>query len=161
MDLSIVWQVLAVILVVTGIIFTVIPPLPGAFLVLAGLFLSAWADGFVFLGKFSLILLLIIALFGYLVDAVASAVGARKTGAAPQAIWGAVLGGLLGIFFGLPGIIMGPFIGAMVLQYLHDRDMVRAGKVGVGTWIGMAVGTALKLALVFLMVGIYLFARFV
>jgi uncharacterized membrane protein (Fun14 family) len=38
--------------------------------------------------------------------------------------------------------------------------MMRAGKVGIGTWIGMTVGTALKLALVLLMVGIYFLSRY-
>ena len=161
MDLSITWQLLALILVITGILFTVLPPLPGPLMVLGGLLLAAWADGFVYLGWFTWMMLAMIALLTYVVDALASALGARKTGASPQAIWGAALGGLLGLFFGLPGILLGPFVGAMALQYLHDRDMMRAGKVGVGAWIGMAVGTALKLAMVFLMVGIYIFARYI
>jgi len=161
MDLSIAWQVLAALLVVAGILFTVLPPLPGPLMVLGGLLLAAWADGFVYLGWFTWMMLAMIALLTYVVDALASALGARKTGASPQAIWGAALGGLLGLFFGLPGILLGPFVGAMALQYLHDRDMMRAGKVGVGAWIGMAVGTALKLALVFLMVGLYIFARYI
>jgi len=160
MDLTIFWQVLAVVLVVAGILFTVLPPLPGAFLVLAGLLLAAWADHFAYIGWFSSVLLVVIAILTYVIDAAASAMGARRTGASPQAVWGAALGAMAGIFMGLPGIILGPFVGAMVVQYLHDRDMVRAGRVGLGAWIGMAVGTALKLALVFLMIGIYLFARY-
>ncbi len=160
MDLTILWQVLAVLLVVAGILFTVLPPLPGAFIVLAGLLLAAWADHFAYLGWFSWVMLVLIAFLTYVVDVVASALGARRTGASPQAVWGAALGGLAGIFLGLPGLILGPFVGAMAVQYLHDRDMVMAGRVGLGAWIGMAVGTALKLALVFLMVGIYLFARY-
>ncbi len=161
MDLSITWQLLALILVITGILFTVLPPLPGPLMVLGGLLLAAWADSFAYLGWFTLTMLVVITLLTYVVDTLASAMGARKTGASPQAIWGAALGGLLGLFFGLPGILLGPFVGAMALQYLHDRDMMRAGKVGVGAWIGMAVGTALKLAMVFLMVGIYIFARYI
>ena len=160
MDWTIAWHMLELVLVIGGIVFTVIPPLPGAVMVLGGLLLSAWAEEFAYLGNFALVMLVIIAALTYVVDALASAMGAKKTGASTQAIWGAALGGFFGIFLGLPGIILGPFVGAMVMQYLHDRDMVRAGRVGVGTWIGMAVGTALKLALVFLMIGIYLLARF-
>ena len=161
MDWSIAWIVLAALLVIAGVIFTVLPPLPGVLLVFGGLFLAAWSEGFEHVGTVTLVLMAIIAGLSYVVDAVASALGAKKTGASPQAIWGAALGALFGIFMGLPGILLGPFVGAMAVQYLQDRDMVQAGKVGVGAWIGMAVGAALKLALVFLMIGMYVLLRFV
>ncbi len=161
MDWTIAWYVLAALLVIAGVIFTVIPPLPGVFLVFGGLFLAAWSDGFEYVGTVTLMLMAFIAVLSYLVDLVASALGAKKTGATPQAIWGAALGALFGVFFGIPGILLGPFIGAMAVQYVQDRDMVQAGKVGLGAWIGMAVGTALKLALVFVMIGMYALMRFV
>lgn len=161
MDWSIAWIVLAALLVIAGVVFTVLPPLPGVLLVFGGLFLAAWSEGFEHVGTVTLVLMAIIAGLSYVVDAVASALGAKKTGASPQAIWGAALGALFGIFMGLPGILLGPFVGAMAVQYLQDRDMVQAGKVGVGAWIGMAVGAALKLALVFLMIGMYVLLRFV
>ncbi len=161
MDWTIAWYVLAALLVIAGMIFTVIPPLPGVFLVFGGLFLAAWSDGFEYVGTVTLMLMAFIAVLSYLVDLVASALGAKKTGATPQAIWGAALGALFGVFFGIPGILLGPFLGAMAVQYVQDRDMVQAGKVGLGAWIGMAVGTALKLALVFVMIGMYALMRFV
>jgi len=160
LDWYIVWMVLAALLVIAGVIFTVLPPLPGVALVLAGLVLAAWSEGFEHVGFISLVIMAVLAVLSYVVDFIASALGAKKTGASPQAIWGAALGALFGVFFGLPGILLGPFIGAMAVQYLQDRDMMQAGKVGVGAWIGMAVGTALKLALVFLMIGMYALLRF-
>ncbi len=159
MDYTIAWNVLAGLLVVVGVIFTVLPPLPGVLLVLGGLALAAWSEGFEHVGTIPLLIMVVVTGLSYVVDFVASALGAKKTGASPQAIWGAALGALFGVFFGLPGILLGPFIGAMAVQYLQDRDMVQAGKVGVGAWIGMAVGTALKLALVFLMIGMYALLR--
>ena len=161
MDWSIAWYVLAALLVISGVIFTVIPPLPGVLLVFAGLLLAAWSEGFEYVGPVALMLMAFIAILSYVVDVVASALGAKKTGATPQAIWGAALGALFGVFFGIPGILLGPFIGAMAVQYLQDRDMVQAGKVGIGAWIGMAVGTALKLALVFVLIGMYVLMRFI
>lgn len=161
MDWNIAWYVLAALLVISGVIFTVIPPLPGVLLVFAGLLLAGWSEGFEYVGPVALMLMAFIAILSYVVDFVASALGAKKTGASPQAIWGAALGALFGVFFGIPGILLGPFIGAMAVQYLQDRDMVQAGKVGIGAWIGMAVGTALKLALVFVMIGMYALLRFI
>ena len=160
MDWNIAWYVLASLLVIAGVIFTVLPPLPGVLMVLGGLVLAAWVENFEHIGTVTILIMVVLAVSSYIVDFVASALGAKKTGASPQAIWGAALGALFGIFFGLPGIILGPFIGAMAVQYMQDRDMVQAGKVGVGAWIGMAVGTAFKLALVFLMIGIYALLRF-
>ena len=160
MDWNIAWYVLASLLVIAGVTFTVLPPLPGVLMVLGGLVLAAWVENFEHIGTVTILIMVVLAVSSYIVDFVASALGAKKTGASPQAIWGAALGALFGIFFGLPGIILGPFIGAMAVQYMQDRDMVQAGKVGVGAWIGMAVGTAFKLALVFLMIGIYALLRF-
>ena len=159
-DYTIVWNVLAALLVIAGVVFTVLPPLPGVVLVLAGLALAAWSENFEHVGVAALLIMVILTGLSYVVDVVASALGAKRTGASPQAIWGAALGALFGLFFGLPGILLGPFIGAMAVQYLHDRDMMQAGRVGVGAWIGMAVGAALKLALAFLMIGMYALLRF-
>ncbi len=51
-----------------------------------------------------------------------------------------------------------PLLGAAVGEYIADRDLKRAGKVGVATWIGLLLGTAVKVALVFTMVGIFVAA---
>ena len=36
-------------------------------------------------------------------------------------------------------------------------DMVNSGRAGIGTWLGMVVATAVKLGIVFLMIGIFVF----
>ncbi len=161
MSWNIVWQILAGLVVAVGIAGTVLPALPGSLIVLGGLILAAWAEGFEYVSTGTITLLAILTVLTYIVDFAASALGAKKLGARPQAIWGAAIGAVVGIFFGLPGFLLGPFAGAMLVQYLHDRDLMQAGKVGIGAWLGMAVGTALKLALVFLMIGVYLVQRFV
>ena len=51
-----------------------------------------------------------------------------------------------------------PLAGAAIGEYVAQRDVWRAGKVGVATWIGLLLGTAVKVALVFAMVGIFVFA---
>jgi uncharacterized protein YqgC (DUF456 family) len=57
---------------------------------------------------------------------------------------------------GLPGLILGPIVGAVVLEYFKDPDFKRAGKIGVGTLVGFIVGTAVKYALAFLLLGVAL-----
>ena len=57
-------------------------------------------------------------------------------------------------------MILGPFIGAVAGEMLNGKPWQHASRVGAGTWIGLAIGTALKLALAFAMLGIFAFALF-
>jgi uncharacterized protein len=89
---------------------------------------------------------------------VAAALGARHLGASSRAMLGAGLGTIAGLFLGLPGIIFGPFVGAVIGELTVDRDLHRAGRAGLAAWIGFAIGTAVKVAMAFLMIGIFLAA---
>jgi hypothetical protein len=146
---------LVVVLVVVGIAGTVLPALPGVTLVFAGLLLAAWIDGFAKVGWLPLVVLGLLTALSFVVDFAATALGAKRVGATKLAIVGAFVGTVAGFFLGLPGLILGPFVGATVGELISNRDLGRAGKVGLGTWIGMVFGTAAKLALVFSMLGIF------
>jgi len=74
---------------------------------------------------------------------------------------GAVAGTLAGIFSGLWGLLFMPLVGAAVGEYIAQRDLRRAGRVGIATWIGLLLGTAAKVAIAFAMVGIFVFALIV
>jgi len=151
------WAV-AVILVGVGIVGIVLPAVPGTVLIFAGLLVGAWADHFTRVGPFILVLIAIIGVATYGVDFVASALGAKHLGASKQAMAGAALGTVLGFFLGLPGVIVGPFLGAIAGELTVHRDWKRVGKAGLAAWIGFVVGTAVKVALAFLMIGIFLVA---
>ena len=148
------WAV-AVILVGVGIVGIVLPAVPGTVLIFAGLLVGAWADHFMRVGPFILILIAIIGVATYGVDFVASALGAKHLGASRQAMAGAALGTVLGFFLGLPGVIVGPFLGAIAGELTVHRDWKRVGKAGLAAWIGFVVGTAVKVALAFLMIGLF------
>jgi hypothetical protein len=146
---------LVVVLVVVGIAGTVLPALPGVTLVFAGLLLAAWVDGFEKVGWLPLVVLGLLTALSFVVDFAATALGAKRVGATRLAVVGAFVGTVAGFFLGLPGLILGPFVGATVGELISNRDLGRAGKVGLGTWVGMVFGTAAKLALVFSMLGIF------
>lgn len=150
--------ILAVILVLVGLAGTVLPALPGAPLVFLGLLLAAWADGFQKVGWFPLTLLGILTAGTFAVDFLATSLGAKRVGASYLAIGGAVVGTIAGLFLGIPGLLLGPFVGAVVGEYIARRDLRQAGKVGLGTWLGLVLGTAAKLGLIFLMIGLFVFA---
>ena len=151
---------LAVALVTVGMIGIVMPALPGHLLILAGLVLAAWADGFERVGIPTLVVIGAIAVASYGVDFAAAALGAKRLGASKRAMTGAALGTLLGLFFGLPGLILGPFVGAVVGELTTNRDWRRAGQAGVAAWIGFAIGTAVKVGMAFAMIGIFIAALY-
>lgn len=148
---------MAALLVVAGLAGTIVPALPGIPLVFAGLFIVAWIDGFGTVGWPSIGVLAVLAAAGWLVDLLAGAVGARYLGASQRSFWGATLGAIAGVFFGLPGIVLGPFVGAVLGEMSGGSDIVQSGRSGVGAWLGMVIATAAKLAIAFLMIGIVIF----
>jgi uncharacterized protein len=153
--------VIAALLVVVGLVGVILPALPGTVLIFAGLLLAAWADGFMRVGVVTLVIIGVIGAASYGIDFLAAALGAKRLGASPRAMVGAALGTLLGLFFGLPGLIIGPFIGAVLGELSAHWDLKRAGRAGVAAWIGFAVGAVVKVGFAFLMIAIFLAAMFV
>ena len=78
-------------------------------------------------------------------------------GASARSFWGATIGAIVGLFFGIPGLLLGPFLGAVIGELSGGRDLVRSGRAGIGAWLGLVVATALKFAIAFLMIGLFLF----
>lgn len=148
-------------LVLVGLAGAVLPALPGLPFVFIGLWLGAWIDGYARVGTTTLVILGVLVAVGMAIDFIASALGAKRVGASPQAIWGSVIGSIVGIFFGLPGIILGPFVGAVLGELSARSNMSQAANVGVATWMGLLFGTLAKLALSLVMLGIFAFAYFV
>lgn len=160
MALSFLLWALAVLLVVAGLAGIVLPAFPGALLLLAGLVAGAWADHFVHVGGGTLAVLGALTLLIYVLDFLAAALGARRFGASNRAVLGAAVGAIAGIPFGLPGIVLGPFLGAVLGEVSAHGDLLRAGRAGFGAWVGLVLGVALKLAVAFTMVGVFVVARF-
>ena len=151
---------LAVLLIVVGFVGIVIPALPGTILIYVGLLLAAWADGFARVGTVTLVVLGVLAAFSYAIDFIAAALGAQRLGASPRAVAGAGLGTLAGLFFGIPGLILGPFVGAVAGELTVHRDVKRASRAGLAAWIGFVVGMGVKIGLAVGMVAIFLVAFF-
>jgi uncharacterized protein len=158
MDIHNLWYVLAAVLIVVGVVGTVLPALPGVPLVFAGMFVAAWADGFQHVGLWTLIGLGVLTLISVAVDFFAGLAGAKRVGASRRALIGAAIGTIVGIFFGIPGLLLGPFLGALIGELSTGATLKRATGVGVGAWIGFLVGTVLKLAICFAMLGLFALA---
>jgi uncharacterized protein YqgC (DUF456 family) len=138
----------------------VLPVLPGPWLIFAGGVLGAWAEGFAHVGWKAISVLAILAILATAVDFLAGSFGAKRYGASRRAVAGAAIGAVVGIFFGIPGIIIGPFAGAVIGEITVKRDISAAGRAGFGAWLGLILGMAAKVALGFAMIGVFIIARF-
>lgn len=150
--------IVAVLAVLLGVAGTVLPLLPGPPLVLFGLWLIAWQDGYAHAGAGTLGLIAVLAVLGWLADHFIAVLGVQRSGASRLAISGALLGGLLGLLGGLPGVILGPVVGAMAGELLATRHHGRMARAGLVAALSFVVATALKLGLVLAMLGIFALA---
>jgi uncharacterized protein len=158
MSVEMLWWLLALLLVVVGIAGSVLPALPGVTLVFLGLLLAAWIGDFQQVGPFPLVVLGLLTLMSFVIDLAATALGAKRVGATKLAVVGAALGTLAGLFLGLPGLILGPFVGAVAGELMSHGQVQQATRAGIATWVGLLFGTLAKLALVFTMLGLFALA---
>ena len=150
--------IVAVLLIVVGIAGTVLPALPGVPLIFGGVLLAAWIGDFQRISVFTVVVLAVLAVVGIVIDYIAAAISAKRAGASKQGIVGAAIGTVAGIFTGLWGLLFMPLIGAAIGEFIAHKDAFRAGKVGAATWFGLLVATAIKLAIAFTMVGVFIAA---
>ena len=144
-----------------GLAGLVLPALPGAPLLLVGVLLVAWAGDFAAVGWGTVAGAAVLTGLMLAVDWAAGALGARAFGASRWAMVGAALGAVVGLFFGLPGILVGPIAGGIAFEYWKDPDFERALKAGAGVFLGFVVGSAVKVALGFALLGLLLLALLV
>ena len=153
--MTILLWILAVALIVVGIAGTILPALPGTILVFAGILLAAWIDDFMRIPVWLIVVFGVLTALAWAVDYFAAIAGAKRVGASRLALIGAAIGTVAGIFTGLWGLLFMPLVGAAIGEFIAQRDWNRAGKVGIATWIGLLLGTAIKVAIVFAMVGVF------
>lgn len=149
---------LAAALIIGGLIGSVIPALPGLPMIFGGIWLTAAVDGYRHLGLWWLLIIGGLGAAGVILEFVASTLGAKRIGASRQALWGASIGTLAGMFLGIPGLLLGPFIGALLGELASGNSVLRSAHIGVGTWIGLLFGTLMKLVISFVMVGLFALA---
>ena len=155
--IALLW-VLAGILVLVGLAGTLLPVLPGVPLVFMGLLVAAWIENFQRIGWPTLTVLAVLTAIAIAVDIIATLLGATRVGASRLALLGAAIGSVVGLFFGLVGIFIFPFVGAVIGELIARKEMRQAAKVGVATWLGLLFGALAKLALALTMIGVFVVA---
>ncbi|HFC8282061.1 TPA: DUF456 domain-containing protein [Neisseria meningitidis] len=137
--------ILALALIAAGTAGIVYPALPGLALMFAGTWLLAYSGGYQIYGAGVLWTVGLISLAGIIMDYISGLLGTKYTGAGKLAVRGAFIGSIIGMFFSLPGLILGPFIGAAAGELIDRRNMLQAGKAGWGALLGLLIGTAFKI----------------
>ncbi len=132
-------------LILLGLVTAIVPAMPAIPIMFAGLWLIAGVDHYAHLGLWGLLGIGCIGFTGLAVDLVAGALGARRVGASPLAVTGTLVGTVVGLFFGLPGLLFGPFVGAVLGELLSGKSVLRSTHVAVGAWLGLLFGTLAKL----------------
>jgi len=142
--------ILSIILMILGIIGCLVPVLPGPPLSYLGLILLHFTKFADFSSAF-LIVMAAIAVVVTILDYIVPVWGTKKFGGSKYGTRGAAVGLVIGLFLGPPGIIIGPFIGAVVGELIFKDDMKYAIKAGFGSLLGFLTGIGLKLAASFIM----------
>ncbi len=141
-----------------GVSGLVAPILPGVAFIYLGIVLVAWADGFTRIGALMLVVMLGITAVAMVADYLAALFGARKAGASGWGVFGAGIGALAGLFLGLPGVILGPAIGALAFEYVRNPDAKKAVRAGLGGLAGFILGVVAKAFFGFLLIGLAILA---
>jgi uncharacterized protein YqgC (DUF456 family) len=151
------WWLFAIVVMALGLIGTVIPILPGTTIILAAAIIHWVALGpDRSLGWSALVAMLLLTLLTYAIDAAAGYLGAKRFGATKWGLIGCAAGALAGLFFGLPGLFVGPVIGAIAGELIGGKKIVKAGRAGWGTFLGSLGGLIAKLFIGLIMIVIFL-----
>ena len=149
------WLIVGTLLVL-GLAGTVIPFLPGTPLIVVAALIHAIATGWTPIGVGRLAILATLAALGYVLHYAAGALGARRAGGSAWAIVGALAGGIVGLFFGIPGLLLGPPLGAIAGELLKGGDVTASVRTGLATFAGMVAGAVANFALAVVMIGLFL-----
>jgi uncharacterized protein YqgC (DUF456 family) len=136
---------LGIVFMISGILGCVLPIIPGPPLSYLGLLLLHFTEKYQFSTRF-LIIWAVITGVVYALDYIIPAWGTKKFGGSKRGVWGSIIGLVIGLFFFPPfGIIIGPFVGAVVGELTVGKDSNAALKSGFGSFLGFLLGTLLKL----------------
>lgn len=157
--MEIVGWIIAIIMFIIAFIGLVYPIIPSVFFVVGGFLLYGWIVSFEGMNWLFWVIqiLFVILLFG--ADTLANIVGVKRFGGSKPGMWGSTIGLLLGPFIiPVAGIIVGPFIGAVLAELIVSRtDLKQSLKTGIGSLVGFLTSIVAKGAVMLLMIGIFIF----
>lgn len=139
-------MIMGALCVLIGVAGSLLPILPGTPVSYVGLLLLLTIDGCTFSAKFLLIMLALVVLQQVL-NYVIPIWGVKKYGGSKAGQWGGVVGMLVGLFFMPWGIIVGPFVGAVLGEMMAGKNTSDSVRAGFGSFVGNLLTTVSGLVL--------------
>lgn len=151
--------IIGFILMFIGILGSFLPVLPGTPISWVGLLLlyltTAIPDDWVFLG-----ITLAIAIMVFTLDYIIPIWGTKKFGGSKWGMIGTTIGLFVALIFpvlGFLGIIVWPFLGALVGELINKADQKTALKAAFGSFLGFLTGTFLKFMVTIIYLGLFIY----
>lgn len=141
--------------------------LPGTFIILGASVLYGWYGGFSEITVRVIIILVVLALAGELIEFLLGILGSKKYESSNRAIAGSIIFGIIGAVMGAPfffgigaviGAFAGAFAGAILMELSQGKKMDEAIKSGWGAFLGRVAGTISKGAVGIAMIAITVLA---
>jgi hypothetical protein len=153
------WWSITIFLMAVGLLGTVLPIVPGTTIIFfAAVIHRVMLGPAKSLGCSSFVLLALLLLASYVIDFLGGWLGARRFGATRWGMFGAALGAVVGFFFGLPGLLLGPIIGTLAGEIVGGKRLVEAGRASWGALLGNLAALIGKIAIAFAMISWFLVA---
>ena len=152
MDLLLI--IISAVLIISGIIGSFMPILPGPLTSWFGLFILNLISS-VEIDSALLIITFIIAITIFILDSLIPIYGSKYFGATKYGIIGASIGLVIGIITPIPfGILIGPILGALIGELLFNNDLRKSIKSSIGVLIGFVASSLIKfvISIVYLMI---------
>lgn len=155
--MDIVLVIISLLLLITGILGSFLPVLPGVPVSWLGLlllhFTTAVPMNYTFLG-ITLVATIVIFILQYTIPAY----GAKRFGGSKSGMWGATLGLIVGIFLPIPGgILVGAFAGAFIGEIANKSTSSVALKAAFGSFIGLLASTFMEFCVAFCFLLLFLY----
>jgi uncharacterized protein YqgC (DUF456 family) len=147
---------LTIVLLVTGLLGTVLPLLPGPVIIFVGGVLHTFLRPESAMSWWGIGVMALLLALSFVVDFLSGALGTKHFGGSKWGVTGVIIGGLVGLFFGLPGLIIGPIIGGFLGErYVARKEFHPALRATWGTVVGTTVGMVVRVGISVAMIAVF------
>lgn len=138
--------ILSILFIAGGIIFSILPPLPGPLLTYGALITTHYVSEETTFGTWSFVIWGVIGAAILVLDYILPAAATRRFGGTKAGMIGGMIGTIAGVILPIPfGIILGPLLGAIIGDLYGGNQIKSAFKSGFGSFLGFLAATSMKL----------------
>lgn len=142
--MDIILIILGIVCLLLGMVGCFLPVLPGPPLSYLGLLLLHWTEQIHF-STTSLLIWLLLVIVVQILDYISPVLGTKYAGGSKWGNRGCIIGTVAGLFVFPPwGILIGPFVGAVIGELISGKQSVDAVQAGMGAFLGFLFSVVAK-----------------